>query len=278
MSGIIFLGTKKLAEIHDFYINNVGCDLWMDQGGCQIFRHGNMLFGFCDRDHVDDQGVITFFYEKKNDVDIMYERFKSIALDSPKLNETYKIYHFYASDPEGRSIEFQQFDNPVYQYLSGDSLLLSRRSIRKFTDQKIDEDILQKVLNISCYAPTSMNTQSYYFKIIKDNELMRKLAGTRGKSSVPIYKAPMAVAICSDPNLSKRHVQDGCIGAYHFMLSSWFHGLGTCWIAAMDRDDVKDWLNIPQDHYVATVTPLGYPQHLNFNAPERKDISWFVKE
>jgi hypothetical protein len=46
----------------------------------------------------------------------------------------------------------------------------------------------------------------------------------------------------------------------------------------MDRDEVKDILGIPKDHYVATVTPLGYPVDKGKVAPERKDVSWYLRE
>jgi nitroreductase len=84
------------------------------------------------------------------------------------------------------------------------------------------------------------------------------------------------VAITSDPRKSKRYVQDGCIAAYHFLLSAWLYGLGTCWIAAMDREDVKDALHIPQDHYIATVTPVGYPAE-SPAPPERRPKDEMVR-
>ena len=90
--------------------------------------------------------------------------------------------------------------------------------------------------------------------------------------------APLAVAICSDPELSRRYVQDGCIAAYHFMLTAWFFGLGTCWIAAVDREDVKSQSGIPEHHYIVTITPLGYPKHLPLNPPERKELACFIRE
>jgi len=277
MSGILFLGTRVIDELKAFYMEKIGCQLWLEQEDCVILRHGNFLFGFCNREKVDTGGVLTFFYEKKSKVDEIYGNLKEIATSEPKLNEKYHIYNFFAVDPEGRKIEFQYFDHVIDCYLSGDDLLLTRRSIRKFKRDHIPEELLGKIFEICRFAPTSMNVQSYYFSPIKDRELLDKLARTRDKSSEPIGNAPMAIAICSDPKLSKRHIQDGCIAAYHFILAAWFHGLGTCWIAAMDREDVKKWLNIPEDHYIATVTPLGYPQHLEFNPPERKDVSWFLR-
>ncbi len=71
--GIIFFQTKMQNELNQFYIQKLGCKLWLDQGGCQIFKFGNMLFGFCQRDIVDDLGMITFFYETREEVDAMYQ-------------------------------------------------------------------------------------------------------------------------------------------------------------------------------------------------------------
>ncbi len=156
-------------------------------------------------------------------------------------------------------------------------LLKTRRSIRYFEEKEISLDILNKVFELTRYAPSAKNSQPSYLVIVKDKEKRDKLGAIRGKSSAPIARAPLAVAICADPSISTRYIQDGCIFAYHFMLSAWAYGLGTCWIADMDRDEVKEILGIPKDHYVATVTPLGYPGE----APpikDRKRIEEFIKE
>jgi len=148
-------------------------------------------------------------------------------------------------------------------------LLLTRRSIREFKKEDVSSDILWNIFEICRFSPTSRNSQSYYFVVIRKKEIIEKLAALRGKSSQPIANAPIAVAICSDPEKSKRYIQDACIAAYHFMLASWSYGLGTCWIAAMDKKEVKELLGIPESHYVATVTPLGYPEHIPEPPPRR---------
>lgn len=107
--GIIFFQTRILNELSEFYVNKVGCMLWLDQGGCKIFQFENMLFGFCQRDNVDDLGMITFYYSTREEVDSEYMQFKNIAVDKPQDNSNYRIYHFFAKDPEGRNIEFQYF-------------------------------------------------------------------------------------------------------------------------------------------------------------------------
>jgi catechol-2,3-dioxygenase len=109
MPGIIFLKTRDLEGIARFYTGEIGMGLWLDQGACKILRKDNLLLGFCAADAADTQGTITFFYHTPRDVDLMYKKITAEKVSWPMENEKYKIYHFYAKDPEGRSIEFQTF-------------------------------------------------------------------------------------------------------------------------------------------------------------------------
>lgn len=278
MSGIIFFKTQKLEELKDFYLNQIGCELWLNQKDCLIFRHHNFLFGFCRREEVENRAMLTFFYESRDEVDKLHDRLKDISMSVPAVNEKYHIYHFFAHDPEERVVEFQYFDHRVTSYMTGDRLLLTRRSFRHFENTEIPESLLRQVLELSRFAPTARNSQPYYFKFIKDRELLMWLSKTREKSTQPIGNAPTAVVIGADPAISRRYIQDGCIAAYHFILAAWFYGLGTCWIAAMDRDDIKDRLHIPRDNYIATITPLGFPVEPAKTAPERKPLEGFIRE
>ncbi len=277
MAGIIFLKTGDLKAVEEFYCKGLDMELWIDQGTCKILKHDNLLLGFCKGEEPEREGVITFFYENKEKVDEMYGRLKDIAEAPPVENERYNIYHFYARDLEGRAIEFQTFLHELKPYSDGDSLLRERRSVRYYTDKKVARKTFIDLIELCRFAPTSKNSQSYYFVPIYEKELQEELASERGRSSEPIVRAPMAVAICSNPELSKRHVQDGCIAAYHFMLAAALYGLGTCWIADMDREIVKNMLKIPQEHYVVTVTPLGHPEEIP-DTPKRKPAEYFIKE
>ena len=114
MAGIIFFKTADLKTIGDFYEHYLGMKLWLDQGKCRIYEHGNLRLGFCAANQADTNGTITFYYSQMQDVDAAYDRFGDIATDSPKLNPHFRIYHFWAKDPEGRNLEFQHFLAPDY--------------------------------------------------------------------------------------------------------------------------------------------------------------------
>jgi nitroreductase len=154
-------------------------------------------------------------------------------------------------------------------------LLVERRSIRRYKREPIPDEIFEKLFELCRWAPTARNSQSYYFIVIKNPEIIQFLGNIR-EPARPILEAPYAVAICSDPSKSRRYVQDSCIAAYHFMLAAWTLGLGTCWIADMDRPEVKEKIGVPADHYVATVTPLGWPMEIPA-APPRKPAREFYR-
>ena len=114
MSGIVFFSTKQPMALRDFYVGKVGMNVWLEQEDCTIYQQGNLLLGFCVRDSSDSCGIITFFFDTKDEVDLMFDRFRQEAEEEPRINEKYRIYHFFVRDPEGRLVEFQQFiDTPL---------------------------------------------------------------------------------------------------------------------------------------------------------------------
>jgi nitroreductase len=276
MSGLIFLPTSDLRAAVTFYTSQLGMDLWLDQGDCAVLQHGNLLLGFCERTGGPFEGIITLFYDTREEVDAAYRTLQDLAEGPPKEAEAYRIYHFFARDPEGRQLEFQTFLHDLPPYRSGVELLTTRRSIRAFKERDVPDEVLQRVFEFCRWAPNARNTQGVIYTVVRERETLEFLAGVRGSSSAPIAAAPVAVAISADPQITGRPDQDSCIAAYHLTLAAWAYSLGTCWIGGMDRDGVKEALGIPQEHVLATVTPLGYPDERP-QASERKDVEAMVR-
>lgn len=110
---IIFLGTKDLKRTSKFYQDIMGLSLYKDQGICLIFNISNQSkIGFCEHMAViykDKSPIITFVRE---DVDEFYIKLINLGVsikEKPKINETFKIYHFFIEDPNGYTIEIQKF-------------------------------------------------------------------------------------------------------------------------------------------------------------------------
>jgi hypothetical protein len=57
--------------------------------------------------------MITFFYPSREEVDRIFAELQDIASTDPAENQRYRIYQFFAADPEGRALEFQAFLHPL---------------------------------------------------------------------------------------------------------------------------------------------------------------------
>ena len=113
MAGLFFFKTRMLDEIVSFCSERLGMEIWLRQKDCVILSHGNLLVGFCQRDRSETEGMITLFYPSKQEVDRMFAELQDIATSDTRENKQYRIYQFFAVDPEGRTLEFQTFLHPL---------------------------------------------------------------------------------------------------------------------------------------------------------------------
>ena len=113
MSGITFFATTAYDEVIEFYRERIGAEVWLEQPDCTILKYDNMLFGFCDREEADTDGILTFVVEDRDGVEAFHDRLEDVAREQPHENERYEIYQFFADDPEGRTVEIQAFLHPT---------------------------------------------------------------------------------------------------------------------------------------------------------------------
>lgn len=114
MTGIIFFQTAARTEIVSFYQDRLTATRWLEQeAGCTILQIDNLLIGFCDADQPSTDGIITIARENRDAVDQWYQRLEDVAQSPPEYNADFDIYQFFASDPEGRTIEVQSFEHEI---------------------------------------------------------------------------------------------------------------------------------------------------------------------
>lgn len=111
--------------------------------------------------------------------------------------------------------------------------LLTRRSVRKYSDRPVEEEKLDKVLTAGLYAPTGMNNQLPVLVAVRDkatrDELSRMNAAVMGASGDPFYGAPCVIVVLSDPE-RMTWVEDGSLVLGNLMNAAHSLGLGSCWI------------------------------------------------
>ncbi|WP_049888369.1 MULTISPECIES: VOC family protein [unclassified Natrinema] len=109
MDGIVFFRTEHHDDVIEFY-RDLGAEIWLEQPGCTILEAGSFRVGFCAGSEAETEGIITFVFDDRDGVDELYEQLEARADGEPRFNDTYDIYQFFASDPEGRTVEFQTFE------------------------------------------------------------------------------------------------------------------------------------------------------------------------
>ena len=111
--------------------------------------------------------------------------------------------------------------------------LLERRSIRKYTDTQVPDELLDKVLEAGLYAPTGMNRQNVIMVAVRDKEtrdLLSKLnAQVMGATNDPFYGAPCVIVVLGDPEIYPI-VENGSLVLGNLMNAAHALGLGSCWI------------------------------------------------
>jgi nitroreductase len=151
--------------------------------------------------------------------------------------------------------------------------ITKRRSIRRFKSREVEQWKLDMALDAARWAPSSKNSQPWEFIIIKDRNTLEKIAAesTYGKH---IAQAPLAIAFVTDPSKSNWHEVDGALATQNFTLAAWALGLGICWTGTMNREKVKEILDIPAEKNLLTVLPLGYPAEEG--RAHRDELSSFI--
>lgn len=111
--------------------------------------------------------------------------------------------------------------------------LMTRRSIRSYTEQMPDDETLEKVLEAGSYAPTAKNLQTPIMICVKNRELRDRLsrlnAKVLGNNSDPFYGAPVVVVVLA-ARAEANHVVDGALVMGNLMNAAHSLGLGSCWI------------------------------------------------
>ena len=111
--------------------------------------------------------------------------------------------------------------------------LLERRSIRKYKDTQVPDDLLDQVLEAGLYAPTGMNRQNVVMVAVRDKETRDKLskmnAAVMGAQNDPFYGAPCVIVVLGDAE-TYPVVENGSLVLGNLMNAAHALGLGSCWI------------------------------------------------
>lgn len=163
----------------------------------------------------------------------------------------------------------------------------SRRSIRKYEQKPVDDEILVQMLEAGILAPSGSNTQPWHYIVIKSAEMKKKIAETSHNQewmlSAPVYIVCVAdvrsrimdageIYIDENSELEevKQIIRDTSISMENIVLAAAGLGIGTCIVAWFRQEEIRPVLNIPSDKYVVAVITAGYAAEAPKPRPRKK--------
>ena len=145
-------------------------------------------------------------------------------------------------------------------------VIITRRSVRQYTDAKVDVDRLASLVRLGTWAPSGGNAQTWRFIVVIDEAVIRAIhAASPGMAACP----PAVIAICQDQNLAKERggsfgrdrcaPMDAAMAAQTIMLAAHAEDLGTCAVLSFHPPSVQKILGLPEGIAPELLLMIGSP-------------------
>ena len=149
----------------------------------------------------------------------------------------------------------------------------TRRSVRRYKPDLIDDNTLSKVLEAARWAPSWANTQCSRFIVVRNSSIKNELAATlttTNPAANAIRTAPVVIVACAElkragfyhgvstTNKGDWYMFDVGIAMQNLCLAAHAIGLGTVHVGLFDAAKVEAILSVPAGYCVVEIMPLGY--------------------
>jgi nitroreductase len=168
-----------------------------------------------------------------------------------------------------------------------EEVVRKRRTIRRFKQTPVPLEILKKLVDYARVAPQGSNKQALQYVIITNNEMRSKMfANVRWAGALPPEmrepeerRRPMAyIIVLLDSTIKKEGNTDCGAAVENILLGVTYHGLGACWMGAIDRDMIHALLGLRLHLEVKYVVSIGYPDEESQTEPFDGDYKYWKTE
>jgi len=158
----------------------------------------------------------------------------------------------------------------------------TRRSVRKYLDQPVPEELIERLLAAAMMAPSARNSQPWQFVVVTERQLLREVARINPNAHMARH-APLGILICGDLELEKSPgywVVDCAAAAENMLLAAHGLGLGAVWTGVYPRqqrmDGFRGLLRLPENIQPHSFIVVGYPAEQPTAEPRfrRERIHW----
>ena len=164
-----------------------------------------------------------------------------------------------------------------------------RRSIRKYTEEKIPHETLREIVRLASCAPSWKNTQTVSYVIVEDETLKAQIAADVAEmyeyNGKVIASAPALAVLITRTGISgyekdgsfttskedRWEVFDAGIAAQTFCLAAFEEGVGTVIMGIFDEEKTAQVLGLEEDQKAAVLIAMGYAAKMP-DARPRKSV------
>ena len=145
--------------------------------------------------------------------------------------------------------------------------IMTRTSIRQFTDQPIAKDTLDAIVKAGMAAPSAVNAQPWAFVVVTEKEVLDSLCSAHPHSN--LKTATAAIIVCGDMEKAMQGegraywIQDCSAATENILLATHAYGLGAVWCGVHPMQErvkaIQNVLGLPDRIIPLNVITMGHP-------------------
>ena len=153
-------------------------------------------------------------------------------------------------------------------------VLLKRRSVRKFTNEPVSDEMINELLHAAMSGPSACNKRPWEFYVVTNKEKMEEL---KSASRFTKITATLAIIVCGNLShalplkMAEYWIQDCSAATENILLRATDLGLGTVWCGIHPQkkaeERVQKILEIPNKQIPLNIIFIGHPAE----EPEARD-------
>lgn len=160
-------------------------------------------------------------------------------------------------------------------------IALNRRSCRRYTGEKVSDEVIKEILKIALLAPSSWGQHPIEFVVVRDKKMIEAIARCKKMGAGPLPNADVAIIVMADTSNCELWIEDAAVASTYILLAAEQFGIGACWIHMRNRagqkttadKEIRQLLGVSDKYSVLNVVALG--QKGEKKSPRNEDnIFW----
>ena len=143
-----------------------------------------------------------------------------------------------------------------------------RRSVRRYGNAHIDDELIREIMKVALTAPTSFGHKPVEYVVVRDKDMIRKIGACKQMGGSQINGADAVIVVMvktADKRQAEFWIEDGAIASAYILLAVEQYGLGACWVHIRNRmgqrgtsdQEIRVLLGVPEGYAVLNLVAIG---------------------